>query len=684
MKKITLFTTAMVALAFTLNAQAPKYPLFEHFTQASCGPCASQNPTFQANIMDKNPGVARHIAYHTSWPGVDPMFNFNKAGNNARTSHYSPGGVPMIYLQGNKKSGSPGSFTQADVDAIVNQGSPISISVTQVDNGATRDVNVTVTSAGTPPSGSFTIRTAIIEKEISYSSPPGSNGEKWFPNVFRKMLPADAGEPITLAAQGGSVSFQYTFDEDPAWDMTQIELIAIVQENTSKEIINCGSTEDAAPGNGVMSMPASTMQKATANTKTSFTFNSTNNGSSAEDFKFTLAGSAPNGWTADFDVDGNNYSTQTTLSIAAGASVATKINITPNATVGIGEYTLTMQSVTNPGTTPVTITVSVMSGITDLIISNSAQLGDGDPGDASNWEKVYTDAMDAANNTSYATADNAFAEKAIAANGLDGVKNIYYNVGWTFPSLTDDFVAELTKFMQNGGNLFVSGQDVAWDNYDPNANAHGTAATKAFCDAYLGLNYVADGASTTTQLTAVSGEAIFGTTPSSAIADYYGGGAVYPDEITPKGSGSAAIFNYDGGAKVGAVRNLMGNKIVFIGVGLEQLTKATANAIMKNSHDWFHGLTSTEEFDKNMLSLNMGQNFPNPTNDITTIPFNNLENDVTLELLDVTGRVVFSERVAKGTKLINVNTAQFEAGMYLYRLVNGSVISSGTPMQVVH
>ena len=56
----TLMRTLILAFLFSLIGNAPlfsqatKYVLFEHFTQASCGPCASQNPGFQDDILAKN------------------------------------------------------------------------------------------------------------------------------------------------------------------------------------------------------------------------------------------------------------------------------------------------------------------------------------------------------------------------------------------------------------------------------------------------------------------------------------------------------------------------------------------------------------------------------------------------------------------------------------------------------
>ena len=70
MKKITLALVAMIGYA-AITAQPTRLVLFEEFTQASCGPCASQNPAFNA-LLAANSAKAISIKYQTSWPGVDP------------------------------------------------------------------------------------------------------------------------------------------------------------------------------------------------------------------------------------------------------------------------------------------------------------------------------------------------------------------------------------------------------------------------------------------------------------------------------------------------------------------------------------------------------------------------------------------------------------------------------------
>ena len=254
MKKRLLSVLGIGCLIFSgvdanLFAQAKQYAFFEHFTQASCGPCASQNPSFQDNILGQFPDDVRHVAYHTSWPGVDPMYSENPKQIDSITAYYQPSGVPKIYTMGATiPSGeSPTGISTSDVNNIISGTSPIKIDVSQVDNGNTRDVTVTVNTVGTPPSGDHYLRTLVVEREITYPSAPGSNGEKYFPNVFRKFLPHVKAITFTLPSTGNSVTHHFTFNEDSDWDMSQIEVLAYVINKTTKLVVNCGATFDLDP-----------------------------------------------------------------------------------------------------------------------------------------------------------------------------------------------------------------------------------------------------------------------------------------------------------------------------------------------------------------------------------------------------------------------------------------------------
>jgi hypothetical protein len=322
------------------------------------------------------------------------------------------------------------------------------------------------------------------------------------------------------------------------------------------------------------------------------------------------------------------------------------------------------------------------------VVNNTSGFGDASiTGTPAQYNAQFTAGLVFANNTTYGVTDVNVLTKAITQNQMGTIKNLYMNMAWSFPTFTNPLVAALTTFLgQSGHCMFICGQDLGWETMDA-ASTYDTPQTQAFYTNYLNAAYVSDGPTSPVPITANASDAIFGTTGSNALTSAtYGSGFFFPDYINAVGLGQV-IYYYNGNVNNKAgVRATNGTyKVVYIAPGIEQFTNTSSkNTILKLSHDWFWGLTSTEQFDQAMINLSMGQNYPNPSTDLTYIPVSNLDVDANVQIVDLAGRVVYQQFVPKGTELIQVNTSSIEAGMYLYRLVNGSTAISSKPMQVIH
>jgi len=699
MKKF-LLSISLLSMFLGVNAQCYKYVVFEHFTQASCGPCAQQNPSFQNNILANNPNTVRHVAFHTSWPGTDHMYNNNSADNGARTSYYAVSGVPYMVMNGNVKKGGPTSFSQADVTNENAKGSPLKIIVTDTKSGTNHTVTIEVKTIGTLPAGNHNLVVELIEKQRTYNSAPGSNGEKSFPNVFLDMLTtATNGQAITLAPQGQSTTVTLNYSEtqatlttltNPAVNVNNLAVVAFVQNTATKNVVQVGSTLDV-PVNATISAPTSTVQAGTSNSASTFNFQVGNSGSASEQFNYALTSTgAPAGWTSSFTVNGNNYTTSGTATVPANTSHSASITVTPNASPGVGKYTLTITSITNPTAPPMVISVYVISGVTDLIVNNTGGFGDAAvSGTPAKFEGEYVTALQFAGCTSYGITDYNVLEEAIKGGAMGSVKSIYMNTAWAFPSFTDGLVAQLTTFLSTPGKcMFISGQDIGWEIMTASNNV--SQAIKTFYTTYLNATFVNDGANTTTSFDANASDPIFGTLGNghNFSTTLYGSGTqgahLYPDEVNATGNGQV-IFKYLNGTKNGAIRATNGTyKVVYLGIGIEQLTSASSkNNIIKTSYDWFNAAVGTLEFDQQMLAIGLGQNYPNPSSSVTYIPMTNVDKNITLQVVDLSGRIVLSEQIVKGTELHILNTESLESGLYLYRLVDNEKTISTKPMQVV-
>jgi hypothetical protein len=687
MKNITKLASVLAASFITCSAaaQAPKYVLLEEFTGMNCGPCAAQNPGFLTNILTPNPIVVHHIAYHPSWPGVDNMYTYNKGPVDSMVTEYAVTGVPNVEMLGNQKNTGPAGILQSDVDNEFSAGSPIKVVVTDVIvSGNNHTATINVSTVGAVPSGTYRLRTVVTEY-LHFATAPGTNGEKDFPNVFRKMMPSWKGDLITLPTIGNTVTFTYNYVADPLWNQANVKLTAYVQNVTSKEVLNCGSTGDPSI-NYTLGTPSVTVQHGTASAQNSFNFSSLNTGSAAEQFSYSLTTNAPAGWSANFTVGGTPYTTTATITTAAAATNNIVINVTPDATPFVATYTMKVQSVTNPTNPAMISSVYVISNVSDLIVNNSGNVGDGVTlGSAANWDSVYTTGLAYANRMTVGKTDEKVMTMAISQGAFAGVRNVYLNIGWTFPSFTDVEVAQLTPFLNGGGCLLVSGQDVGWDTWGASP-AQGTANTKAFFTNYLNASWIADGDATNLTLKTVATDAVWGVMTNAPIAHFYGSTNFYPDQIKPVGIGTA-IYTYDDTTRIAGVRSYNGLwKTVYIGTGVEMVASPLdRRTIVKRAHDWFYGLTPTGQTginEKGAPAHMLGQNYPNPSNSATTIPMTNIDKDMTLEVVDLYGRVISAQQVSRGTESVIISTSGLAQGIYMCRLMDGQSLVACRPMEV--
>lgn len=677
------YSLPVVALLFvtaTAFGQAKKYPLFEHFTQASCGPCAAQNPYFQA-VYYANESNLHHVAYHTSWPGIDPMYDFNSAESDAMVDYYGVTGVPDM-IQNGSDIGSPAGVTQDIVNNLLSETSPIRILVTESTTGTTRNVHIEVVTVGTVPAGTYKLKAAVVEHIVDYVTAPGTNGETEFPNVFRESITGTSGVAITPAAIGSSVSFDYSYELDPIYVDENIYALAWVQNSSTKEVINSGSASD--PDVEVINTSAATFVQGTVGGATPFTGNILNlNDAEGMNMHFEFAADQPGDWSASYTYDGTTYTGATDAYIAGAGDKDVTFNINVGASAAIGEYYLTVTFPDNPEISAQVLSYYVISGVTDLVVNNEVSFGDGSAYGTYDWESLYVDGLTAAGVSTVAATSHFTMKKGFNSGALDGIDNIYYNVGWTFPGLVDDAekIAQLMDFLDNGGNLFISGQDIGWE-----VNEYAAYYPEAvdFYENYLMASFVNDAASGATVFSPVLTDEWYGAVAESDISKPYGTTYYYPEQIEPNGVDATSVFTYNAGTKVGGVRAETSDfKTVYFGIGIEMIADdAVRDAVMAATYAYFRGDLEGIDYDA-LISGLMGGAQPNPAVNSTVIPMTNINSDYQLTVTDLTGKVILTDIVKAGTSSYTLNTADLSAGMYLYYMSSGNSRTQTEKLNVV-
>jgi hypothetical protein len=228
---------ASLFVASLCFGQSQRLVLFEEFTQASCPPCAATNPTLNT-LLDANSTKIVSIKYQTSWPGYDPM-NLQNAGEvQTRVTYYGVSGVPNGVEDGNQYNAQPSSFTQALIDNRYTDPSPFTFNLTHTFSANYDSIyvhaDITATQAFSQASN---LRIAVIERDIYFCSPPGTNGESHFEGVMKKMLPNATGTVMPATwTNGQTVSYDFAWKLANVYDKNTLAVVGFVQSDATKEV----------------------------------------------------------------------------------------------------------------------------------------------------------------------------------------------------------------------------------------------------------------------------------------------------------------------------------------------------------------------------------------------------------------------------------------------------------------
>ncbi len=242
MKKHLLLVIAAITLAGTIFSQAQKLVILENWTSSTCPPCATNNPQLKAWIA-QNWNALTCVSYHVGWPspGNDPMYLYNPTQSYDRRYYYGINSVPTAYMQGiHYYVGSPFPFgtMQTLYDNYITVPAPSSVTVTDTRVGDSIRTNITVVNLTALPAGTYYLRVMAVERWVVYVTPPGTNGETVFGNVFRRSFPTSTGTVLPLTA--GTHNFTFTYYKDPVWQDSSIYTMAFIQNDVDKTMVNSG------------------------------------------------------------------------------------------------------------------------------------------------------------------------------------------------------------------------------------------------------------------------------------------------------------------------------------------------------------------------------------------------------------------------------------------------------------
>jgi hypothetical protein len=148
--------------------------------------------------------------------------------------------------------GSPGTIvTTSTINNRYNTAAPLNITASHqwTPGYDSIQIGVFVANAGTATvssgaAGSLKLHVAIIEEEVNYPSAPGSNNEKDFYQVMRKMVPNASGTTMTDSWTAGQTQMFVFTVAAPSYlaNLNKVAVVAFIQDNSNKSVLNASRT----------------------------------------------------------------------------------------------------------------------------------------------------------------------------------------------------------------------------------------------------------------------------------------------------------------------------------------------------------------------------------------------------------------------------------------------------------
>ncbi|MBI5058688.1 Omp28-related outer membrane protein [candidate division KSB1 bacterium] len=656
-----LLTALATMLLFATAGAVQRTVVFEDFTNWSCGPCAQVNPGFRTVLNSMTTDTVIAIAYHVWWPGAnDAFYLWNTAEISSRVNYYGVNAVPAIFVDGVT---SPNPSSQTAIRSAIRQryaiASPATIELGAFVAGETSiGFSGTVTAESGMNNSTTRLFVVLITEHVTYSSPPGTNGETFFPHIFRDFWPSASGQLFTLEA-GETLDFEGTLNRNASWDPDSLRVMAFIQTTSNREFLQSAEVHVDQYYGARMETADAHQSIEPTNAEQSYELTLQSIGLNEDTYTATLSGELPAGWTRTVEAVGvTPNSNEIDITLDGQASTTLTIRVNPNGYPGSADLELAVSSANMPSLN-LHDSFRHMAGLEILIVDD-----DGGETYETFYEEGLTAALAAQQRTLPWGVWNVNRDALDAA--LDGVELVIWGTGATpnNTSLSEADILLLSDYLDNGGNLFLFSQGAGFD-----------LRQTTFYSSYLHATYTGNHA--WREIEGLSGDPIGDNLHFYLGTDQGGDGIPQSRQhsVSPLDGMAASSLLYSGHTNTAALRVETGTfKVFYAGFGFEGIGDADSRTgVMARGLDWIFPQDAENPGDPFMpQEFALGQNFPNPFNPTTVIPFAlPVRTDVRLSVFDILGRevaVLVNGMTDAGVHAVEFNGVDLSSGVYFYRL----------------
>jgi hypothetical protein len=633
------------------------------------------------NILPNIPN-AIVLAYHGA--GSDPFRIF--PGSNIISllglSAYPTGIVDRVTGIQNWNSGWTTNMNNRN-----NVPATVSIEIDRSYNAITREFNATVEiTALQNLNGQYSYNIILVENGQVYGQTSNNTctpGITYLPNyihywLVREMINGATGEEIINGTwnQGQvitkTISSTLTVPPSPAPDFVpdSCGIVVLVYKNGSPlnsnaEIQQAEQWPLISPDYVVTLTSTSQDLIVENNGMGEFTAVVVNEGLLDDSYYVDVNMSGPSGWTGEFTTPNGTFSfgQQDLVAVASGDSLAVDLSVLPNVINGSAEITVLFTSMNDPNiNVSTTFNLVTVTGVPGLVIDAS---GEG-------YSDALLNGMEEAFGYNYGVVTS---EALYPSIDLTNFTLICWSSGNALPVFTENEVSALESFLDNGGRLFINGQDIGQDIFDPSGQSQ---FAQDFYNNYLHAEYI-DDVGLAFFFRGIDGDPISDQMNFSLSTLY----PRSPDQFGPNDVSATSLFTFSTYPQYNSLRVTDGmNRIVYLGFGLEQIAdQAVRDTIVTRSINWLMNgvVLSSPSEGETVTSYELEQNYPNPFNPATTISYSiPKESQVGLVIYDIMGRQVaelVNSKQSTGSYNIQFDASSIASGTYFYKLTAGEFIS---------
>lgn len=236
-REIRIQPDSTLHLSLSLNIQ--RCILLEAFGNVSCAPCVDAAHNLHTFVESFPAEQYAIVEYFANWPSPnDPFYKQAPDDVMQRLLVYQFTALPSLMIGGTTGvDATQYAEIETAFQSLYATADPpigLSISKTLLDGELSVHVETTCLSPCNDLQD-YLLFVTVVENNIQFDSPPGSNGLTDFNFVFRGFLSSNTGDALDPSQPTHEFQYRLTW---PSWDYEHSQIVAFIQHKETKHIIH--------------------------------------------------------------------------------------------------------------------------------------------------------------------------------------------------------------------------------------------------------------------------------------------------------------------------------------------------------------------------------------------------------------------------------------------------------------